>query len=85
MQSEIDKLKREYSLNDDKGDHLKQDHKKLSSEKLNQELSNELKKFNNYFDKHQKLNEENQTLKHLKYTPSKDTKSNYQSLSNKTK
>jgi len=58
MQQEIDKLKREYSLNDDeiinKNDN-KNDIKNFSNKKndninlYNEELSHELEKFNNYF------------------------------------
>ena len=49
MQNKIEKLKREYKLDED--------HYNETSEKLNLELSKDLERFNDYFDKHKKSNQ----------------------------
>lgn len=57
MQNEIDNLKREYKLVDDIQPN--DEFKTRKSDKLNQELTKELERFNQYFEKNKKSNQFN--------------------------
>jgi len=59
MQNEIDNLKREYKLIDDNQPNDEFKTRKSDNSKLNQELTKELERFNQYFEKNKKSNQFN--------------------------